>query len=149
MTRRGTARVYSLKTALPHVPLIFASCIFCLVGRDLWLILHFSITPIEMISTSWGRGFILQMLALPHQMCYLSLIETCGTICLNGIMPRKHTWFISCQSFTLMFFPSPHNPKELFNLCHASAHNVIEQIFGILKQCFWIFHYLLEYDMSV
>ena len=89
------------------------------------------------------------MLALPHQMCYLSLIETCGTICLNGIMPRKHTWFISCQSFTLMFFPSPHNPKKLFNLHHASACNVIEWIFGILKWCFQIFYYPPEYDMSV
>src|SRR5229473_5170142 len=124
--QQGTARVCSLKTALPCVPLIFASRIFCLVGRDLRLILRFSITPVEMISTSQGRGFILQMPALPHQMHCLSLIETCGTICLNGIVPRKRTWFISCQSFALMFFPSPRNPKELFNLHHASARNVIE-----------------------
>jgi len=48
-----------------------------------------------------------------------------------------------------MFFPSPCNPKELFNLRHASACNVIEQIFGILKWCFRIFHYPPEYDMSV
>ncbi len=32
--------------------------------------------------------------------------------------------------------PSPRNPKELFNLRHASARNAIEQIFGILKQHF-------------
>src|SRR5216684_3586444 len=89
------------------------------------------------------------MPALPCQMCCLSLIEMCGTICLNGIVPRKCTWFISCQSFALMFFPSPCNPKELFNLRHASACNVIEQIFGILKWCFRIFHYPPEYDMSV
>jgi len=48
-----------------------------------------------------------------------------------------------------MFFPSPHNPKELFNLCHASACNVIEWIFGILKWRFQIFHYPPEYNMSV
>ena len=33
----------------------------------------------------------------------------------------------------------PHNPKELFNLRHASvARNAIERIFGILKQRFRI-----------
>src|SRR5258707_3027156 len=149
MMRQGTTRVCSLKTALPHVPLIFTSHVFCLVGSDLWLILCFSITPIKMISTCRGRGFILQMPALPHQMCCLSLIEMCATICLNAIVPRKRTWFISCQSFALMFFPSPHNPKELFNLHHVSACNVIERIFGILKGHFRIFHYPPEYDMSV
>ena len=30
------------------------------------------------------------------------------------------------------------NAKELFNLCHGQAHNVIECIFGVLTQCFWI-----------
>jgi len=29
---------------------------------------------------------------------------------------------------------APRNPKELFNLRHASARNVIEQIFGVLKR---------------
>ena len=30
------------------------------------------------------------------------------------------------------------NKEELFNLHHSSAHNVIEQIFGVLKHRFWI-----------
>ncbi len=38
--------------------------------------------------------------------------------------------------FLTDILPSPRNPKELFNLCHASACNAIEQIFGILKRCF-------------
>ena len=33
---------------------------------------------------------------------------------------------------------SPVNAKELFNLRHAQARNVIECIFGVLKQCFKI-----------
>jgi hypothetical protein len=33
---------------------------------------------------------------------------------------------------------SPKNPQELFNLCHASAHNIVERIFGILKIWFAI-----------
>jgi hypothetical protein len=32
----------------------------------------------------------------------------------------------------------PWNKEELFNLHHASACNVIEQIFGVLKKCFTI-----------
>ena len=34
---------------------------------------------------------------------------------------------------------SPANKEELFNLHHASAHNVIEHIFGVLKCRFQIF----------
>ena len=30
---QGTTRVFSLRTALLHVPLTFASCMFCLVGK--------------------------------------------------------------------------------------------------------------------
>ena len=33
---------------------------------------------------------------------------------------------------------SPANPSELFNLQHASARNVIERIFGVLKRHFKI-----------
>ena len=37
----------------------------------------------------------------------------------------------------------------MFNLCHASAHNVVEWIFGILKQHFWILHNPPEYNMNI
>jgi hypothetical protein len=40
-------------------------------------------------------------------------------------------------------------PEELFNLCHALACNIIEQIFGILKCQFQILYLPPEYDMSV
>jgi len=43
--------------------------------------------------------------------------------------------------------PSPRNPKELFNLCHSSACNVVERIFGVLKRRFQILHLPPEYDM--
>ena len=136
MMQQGTARVYSLKTALLHVSLIFVSCNFYLVERDQWQTLHFSIRPIKVTSTSQGGGITLQMLALPHQMCCWSPIAVCGTIYLNGIVPRKHKWYVFSQKFLTDVLPSPLNPQELFNLCHVSAHNVIEWIFGILKQCF-------------
>jgi len=44
---------------------------------------------------------------------------------------------------------SPRNPKELFNLRHASACNVIERIFGVLKRRFRILHLPPEYGMDV
>jgi DDE superfamily endonuclease len=38
----------------------------------------------------------------------------------------------------LHFHNSPANPQELFNLRHASARNIVERIFGILKNRFAI-----------
>jgi hypothetical protein len=56
--------------------------------------LRFSMTPDDLIFTSHLGGTILQMLDLPCQMHCLSLIEACGTICPNGIVPRKRKSFI-------------------------------------------------------
>ena len=48
---------------------------------------------------------------------------------------------------------SPVNAKELFNLRHAQARNVIEHIFGVLKQRFRILllppHYPLEFQPRI
>jgi hypothetical protein len=43
----------------------------------------------------------------------------------------------------------PVNREELYNLRHASARNVIERIFGILKKCFMILTHPSEYDMAI
>jgi hypothetical protein len=48
-----------------------------------------------------------------------------------------------------MPFFRPRNKEELFNLCHASAPNVIECIFGVLKQRFRILLLPSEYDMKI
>ena len=102
-------------------------------------------------STSQGGGITLQMLVLPPQMCFLSLIEVCGTICLNGGMATisKKFLLLFIFSLTLSFVVSPHDTKELFNLHHTSACNVIEQIFGILKWHFWILCNPPEYNMAI
>jgi hypothetical protein len=44
---------------------------------------------------------------------------------------------------------SPINAKELFNLRHSSARNIIEQIFGILKNRFSILVIAPHYTMDV
>ena len=43
----------------------------------------------------------------------------------------------------------PHTKEELFNLHHASACNVIKQIFVMLKQKFHILYTTPEYSMSI
>ena len=44
---------------------------------------------------------------------------------------------------------SPRNPKELFNLRHLSARNVIKRIFGVLKRRFRILRLPPEYNMRI
>jgi len=43
----------------------------------------------------------------------------------------------------------PQNPWELFNLQHAQARNIIEHIFGVLKQRFQILVLSPEYNMNI
>ena len=64
-------------------------------------------------------------------------------------MPRKCKWYVFSQKFLTDILSSPHNPQELYNLHHMSACNVIEQIFGILKWCFWILQLPSQYDMQI
>jgi hypothetical protein len=42
----------------------------------------------------------------------------------------------------------PENPKELFNLRHASKRNVIERIFGVVKRKYQILRTPSEYSME-
>ena len=83
---QGTTRVFSLRTALLCVPLTFTSCMFCLVGKGPHMTQHFSTMPIKMISTSQVGSITLWMLALPPQILFLSHIEMCSTICVNGVV---------------------------------------------------------------
>jgi hypothetical protein len=42
----------------------------------------------------------------------------------------------------------PNTAKELFNLCHASLHNVIKQIFRVVKRRFKILGTVVEYSID-
>ena len=46
-------------------------------------------------------------------------------------------------------FYRPCNKEELFNLRHASARNIIERIFGVLKRRFHILLLAPEYNMNI
>lgn len=44
---------------------------------------------------------------------------------------------------------SPIDAEELFNLRHAMARNIVEQIFGILKACFTILTSCPRYNLDI
>ena len=132
MIWQGTARAFLLRIALLRVPSICASCTLCLVGRDQCMTRCFSIMPAEQISSSQRGSITLQMPDLPRQTRCLSLIEVCSTTWLNGSTPILHTPFIFLLYLTDISL-SPQNSKELFNLRHSQAQNVIEQISEVIK----------------
>jgi hypothetical protein len=49
----------------------------------------------------------------------------------------------------LIWFNRPQNKEELYNLQHASAHNVVERIFSVMKNQFNILKQSPQYAMSV
>ena len=61
-------------------------------------------------------------------------------IWLNGAVPIP-------DIFNIIY--RPRNKEELFNLRHASARNVIERIFGVLKRHFRILLLAPEYSLQI
>jgi hypothetical protein len=71
----------------------------------------------------------------------LFLIKVYGTTLQNGAVQISSALgfkYSLLYSYLCIFPYSSANPQELFNLCHASARNIIERIFGILKNQFAI-----------
>ena len=56
---------------------------------------------------------------------------------------------ISTTTCFILIFNRPSNKEELFNLCHASARNVIERIFGVLKHRFRILLFCPTFSLNV
>ena len=50
---------------------------------------------------------------------------------------------------SLTDFYRSRNKEELFNLCHASARNIIEHIFGVIKRKYHILLIPPEYNMEI
>src|ERR1700690_2668566 len=80
---------------------------------------------------------------------FFFLTEVCDITWLNGDMLISGTSIYLLFCFvTYNIIYRPENPKELFNLRHASARKVIERIFGVLKRRFRILVVPPEYDMK-
>jgi hypothetical protein len=58
-------------------------------------------------------------------------------------------FYFSVSYLKLSNWRRPTNKEELFNLRHASARNIIERIFGVLKRHFRILLLSPEYSMEI
>jgi hypothetical protein len=90
----------------------------------------------------------LQMLVLASVMHFWSHFEASGTILLSGdglLFGKYMNTFLNCTDSTPR---SPANREELFNLRHASARNVIERIFGVVKRRWSILVNPPQFDMD-
>jgi hypothetical protein len=69
-------------------------------------------------------------------------------ILLNGHGRTSGSFFIYSLASLLMHY-RPANPKELYNLRHSSARNVVERVFGVIKHRWTILTRPPHYDMNV
>ena len=88
----------------------------------------------------------------PH--CPELLVPFCGVWYHLQEWGAAGVWYVfaSISVYYLTYSHSPVNAKELFNLHHAQARNVIERIFGVLKQRFRILllpHYPLDFQPRI
>ena len=80
-------------------------------------------------------SIILQMQVSHYVINCWSPIKVSDIILLSGIEQISGKYF-NIKSLPISYaWSRPANKEELFNLCHASAWNVVERIFGILKHC--------------
>ena len=80
---------------------------------------------------------------------FLSLIVQSIITWLNGVVPTLGMFPDLLLIHIVYIVYRPTNKELLFNLWHASARNVIEHIFGVLKCCFWILLLAPEYSLQV
>ena len=110
-----------------------------------------SATDAQVWADALAKGFSVPA-GFPH--CPELLVPFCG------VRYHLQEWgaagvryvFASISVYHLAYSHSLVNAKELFNLCHAQAHNVIEHIFGVLKQRFRILllpHYPLNFQPRI
>ena len=93
----------------------------------------------------------LLMQGIHHVVNFLFPTAACDITFLNGVV---HVLGMSCFPFLFFSFNHsdpfrPANRKELFNLRHASARNVIERVFGVLKRRYRILQLAPEYNLDI
>src|SRR6266496_3074938 len=141
----GIARVSYLRMFLPVVTwIICCSHMFWLVGKDQHMMELFlkqrSMQDSRFLleSTIWE----MQILVLHHGV--LRLTEVYDIIFGSGAKVMIGMFIRNDYANS-----SPQNPKELFNLRHASLRNAIERIFGVLKKRFKVLTHQVEYPYKI
>jgi len=62
--------------------------------------------------------------------------------------PRSNFYFTYNFAIATDFVIRPRNYKELYNLCHSQARNVVERIFGVVKRRFRLMVAAPEYSLE-
>jgi hypothetical protein len=143
-----TAKALCLKTVYSAVPLISNLSMHLLVGRDQqWM------PPLGRCVNNWPDHPRWEVLPCRCRIFSVSLAPCSIPWCAVSscrIVPCKHQ-VISIFSFWSIpnNYDRPANKYKLFNLQHASAHNIIKQIFGVLKGWFWILLIAPEYSLDI
>ena len=118
--------------------LITTSQMFPLVEKDWFSIQPCILMPTQLISKYSQVNTTLLMPDFHLLVHSLFLIEVYDTTLLSGAMQIFSMSPIFIIILLIYTFISPTTPQELFKLRHASAQNIIERIFGILKNRFAI-----------
>jgi len=83
-------------------------------------------------------------------LCFLFPSEEGATTSKSGAMQvfgKPHHLILSRPANAKL--PRPQNAEELFNLRHASARNIIERVFGVLKWRFCILVHTPQFKMDI
>lgn len=67
---------------------------------------------------------------------------------MNGQPPLKSVLLYWVLTLSNLLPYRPHNHQELYNLRHASARNVVERIFGVVKRRFRLMVIAPEYSLQ-
>ena len=89
------------------------------------------------------------MQALAYVTHYLSHTVVCAITWLNGAVLQLGRWLYIVFLSDIHQCFRPVNKEELFNLRHASARNVVERIFGVLKRRFVILIHPPQYSLEI
>ena len=146
--QHGTKRVEWHKTAW-HVAALTSNFNMYWVGvTGAHLMQPCSTMLVNLIWLSLQGNSIWLMLDSECVMHYLSHTERSNTTLQNGAV-QLWGMFMFLIMKRCWYTHRPSNAKELYNLWHASARNIIEWIFGILKRRFWILTIPPESSMAV
>ena len=144
----GTKRVEWHKTAWHVAALTSDFNIYWVGGMGAHLMQPCSTMLINPIWLSLQGNSIWLMLGSECVMHYLSHTKRSNTTLQNRAV-QLWGMFMLLIIKRCWYMHRPSNAKELYNLWHASAQNIVEWIFGILKHCFWILTIPPESSMAI
>lgn len=107
-------------------------------------------THVTLIFASLKASTTLQMQDLASVMLFWYHTVVCDITLLSGVVLIKGSVLYIAFVYTLtQVLNRPESEKELYNLRHASARNVVERAFGVLKKKWGILTRPPQFSMSI